>query len=345
MPFADLDTIRTKVRRLTRSPSVAQLSDADIDQYINTFVIYDFPEHLRLFDLRTTLTFYTKPFIDVYETNTTDVTDPLYNFKNKYITIHEPLYIAGYQQFFSQSREQFFGIYPMVNSIASIGLVGDGVTAAFTGVVQFGSGPYYQPNPLLGTHLLQNNVLFSSVDINGNGLALHDVPASSTVGNLVGDAGMGPNFINYITGQFSFVFSNPPAIGVPINSQTVPYVPALPQAVLYYEDKFTLRPVPDQPYRVNLEAYIIPTELLATYQDPDIQQWWQYIAYGASKKVFEDRMDTDSVQQIMPEFKMQERLVLRKTVVQYTNERTGTIYTEQNGGLTSGGFGWGSGNI
>jgi hypothetical protein len=119
----------------------------------------------------------------------------------------------------------------------------------------------------------------------------------------------------------------------------------LPQAVLYYQDTFTLRPVPDQPYRVNLEAYITPTVLLDNDVAPDIQQWWQYIAYGAAKKIFEDRMDLDSVQQIMPEYKKQEQLVIRKTIVQYTNERTATVYTEQTGGLTSGGFGWGSGNI
>ena len=43
--MADLQTIRTKVRRLTRSLSPAQLTDAQIDEYINTFVLYDFPEH------------------------------------------------------------------------------------------------------------------------------------------------------------------------------------------------------------------------------------------------------------------------------------------------------------
>ena len=308
-------------------------------------MIYDLPEHLRLFDLRTTITFFTEPFIDTYSTNTTDPTSPLYDFNNRYITIHEPVYIAGYQQFYTQSREQFFGIYPMVNSIQSIGAVGDGATTAFSGVINFGGSPTIQPNPTVGPALLQNNVLFSSVDINGNGLSLNDVPSTATVGNLVGTAGIGPNFINYITGAFSFVFATPPAPGVPINSQTVPYQPALPQAVLYYQDTFTLRPVPDQPYRVNLEAYITPTVLLDNDVAPDIQQWWQYIAYGAAKKIFEDRMDLDSVQQIMPEYKKQEQLVIRKTIVQYTNERTATVYTEQTGGLTSGGFGWGSGNI
>ncbi len=340
---SDLATIRTKIRRLTRSPSTAQLTDDDIDQYINTFVIYDMPQHVRLFDLRTTLTFYTEPFIDTYDTNTADPTNPLYNFKNKYVSIHEPCYIAGYQQFYSQSREQFYGIYPLVNSIQQIGQ-GDGITTNFAGTLPFGQST---TAPLTGPHILQNNVLFSSVGADGARICVNDVPVTTAFGDLVGDIAAGVNTINYLTGTYDVTFDTAPAAGVAINAETIPYQAALPQAVLYYDDKFILRPVPDQSYRVNLEAYIVPTEFLsaAPTQNPDINQWWQYIAYGASKKVFEDRMDTESVQQIMPEFKTQERLVLRKTLVQYTNERTGTIYTEQTGGLTSGGFGWGSGNI
>ncbi len=343
MPLADLATIRTKVRRLTRSPSTAQLSDIDIDQYINTFVIYDLPEHLRLFDLRTTLTFYTKPFIDTYDTNTTDPTDPLYDFKNKYITIHEPCYIAGYQQFFSQSREQFYGIYPMVNSIQQIAQ-GDGVTINFAGTLPFGQS---LTAPLTGPHILQNNVLFTSVGTNGTSIRAYDVPITTDSGSLVGDVAPGINQINYLTGTYDISFSVAPAVGVAVTAETIPYQAALPQAVLYYQNKFIIRPVPDQSYRVNLEAFIVPTGFFTALpaQTPYIDQWWQYIAYGASKKIFEDRMDTESVQQIMPEFKTQERLVLRKTLVQYTNERVSTIYTEQTGGLTSGGFGWGSGNI
>ncbi len=340
---SDLATIRTKIRRLTRSPSTAQLTDDDIDQYINTFVVYDMPQHIRLFDLRTTLTFYTEPFIDTYDTNTTDPTHPLYNFKNKYISIHEPCYIAGYQQFYTQSREQFYGIYPIVNSIQQIGQ-GDGITTNFTGTLPFGQSI---TAPLTGPHILQNNVLFSSVGADGIRICVNDVPVTTAFGNLVGDVAAGVNTINYLTGTYDVTFNTAPAAGVAINAETVPYQAALPQAVLYYDNKFILRPVPDQSYRVNVEAYMVPTEFLsvAPTQHPDISQWWQYIAYGASKKVFEDRMDTESIQQIMPEFKTQERLVLRKTLVQYTNERVATIYTEQCGGLTSGGFGWGSGNI
>ena len=43
MANATLGAIRNKVRLLTHSPSTAQLADADIDQYVNTFILYDFP--------------------------------------------------------------------------------------------------------------------------------------------------------------------------------------------------------------------------------------------------------------------------------------------------------------
>lgn len=329
--YSTLTQIRTKVRRLTRSPSTAQLTDADIDTYVNTFVLYDFPEHLRLFSLRTTFTFYAEPFIDTYSTNITVPTHPLYNFKNKYISVHPPVYIAGYNSLFSQSREQFFAIYPMTNNIASIGTAGDGVTTAFSGT-------------LSNIPVLRNNVLFSSVDTANNGLSLIDDGAGNLVvpNNITVPLGT----INYVTGAFTFTFSTAPASGQAINSQTVPYVASLPQAMLFYKDYFTLRPVPDQPYRVDMEVFIRPTQLLDNPGDqpiPDFAEWWQYISYGASKKVFEDRMDLDSVQQIMPEFKKQESLIQRRTIVQNTNERTATIYSEQTEYGPGAGNGWSNG--
>ena len=342
MPNSTLQGIYNKVRRLTRSPTEAQLSTADLNDYINTFVFYDFPEHLRLFDFRQTFTFYTQPNIDTYSTNTTNPLDPLFNFKNKYISVHEPAYIAGYPALFSQSREQFFGIYPIVNSIASIGVAGDGVTTQFTGTVNNANAPF--PN-ITNTPILQNQVLFSSIDVNNGALAMIDQPITSEIGLLVAYDGtpvIGLNTINYITGQFTVTFPLPPAANEPINSQTVPYQAALPQALCYFDNSFILRPVPDQSYRVNIEVYKRPTELLQTNQSPDLEQFWQYIAYGCAKKIFEDRMDLDSVQLIMPEFKVQETLVLRKTIVTYTKERVGTIYTESTG-LGAGNSGWGAG--
>jgi hypothetical protein len=331
MAVPTLDTIRIKVRRLTRSLSPAQLTDAQIDDYINTFVLYDFPEHLRLFNLRKTFEFFTEPYVDVYKTDYVNPASPLYQFKEKYTTVHPPVYIAGYQTLFVESREKFYGIYPMLNSIASIGATGTGAQLAFPGTVA---------NVVNGTILLRNNVLFDSIDVNGNGLSMIDYPINATYGNLYIPGGAPTsttaldvnNNINYTTGQYIVTFATAPANGATINSQIVLLQTAIPKAVLFYDGQFTVRPVPDQPYRINMEVYVRPTEFLSSTpnQQVDLQEWWQYIAYGAAKKVFEDRMDMESVQMIMPEFKKQELLIQRRTIVQYTSQRAATIYTEDN---------------
>jgi hypothetical protein len=335
MADSTLTAIRTKVRRLTKSPSVAQISDAQIDEYVNTFILYDFPEHLRLFALHSTLTFYTQPGIDTYSTNTTNVNDPLFNFKNKYISINNPVYISGYKAMFTQSREQFFNIYPFLNSIQTQTL-GDGATTAFTGNLSLGALP-----------VLRNNVVFTSVDAAGNALTMIDLPVNPFSGNLYPQNGPLPsatvidptNTINYITGAFTVTFTAAPASGVNVNSETVPYIASIPQSMLYYDDIFTLRPVPNSSYPVNIEVYARPTELLQAGSTPKLEQWWQYIAYGASKKVLEDRIDTETLTLILPEYKKQELLVLRTTIVQNTNERTATIYTEQSN-MYGGPWGW-----
>ena len=186
--------------------------------------------------------------------------------------------------------------------------------------------------------LLRNDVLFDSIDINGNGLSMIDYPITATQGNLY-VPGEQPtstivvdpnNNINYVTGAFIVTFPVAPDAGVPINSQCVPVQTSRPLTVCFYEGQFIVRPVPDQPYKINMEIYVAPIQLLLGNQSPELQEWWQYIAYGAAKKIFEDRMDLESVQQIMPEFKKQEMLIQRRTIVQQTSQRVATIYTEDN---------------
>jgi hypothetical protein len=381
MSVTSLAAIREKIRRITRSLSEAQLSTLQLDQYINTYVLYDFPETLRLFNLKSTFTFYTLPFIDRYSTNISPAS-PLYNFTNKYLVTDSPVYIAGYNALFSQSREEFYGIYPIVNSIANIGQTGNGTIQSFTGFINTSQANIPQNSTQFMT-LLQNNVLFSSIDANVNGLAMADSPIiDTTTGNpshfgllynalttneqpfnslnnpngypvlslptptLLTNGFPTNNYINYITGQFVVTFSTAPAAGVTINSQTVPVNPAIPQALLFYDGNFVVRPVPDQSYRVDMEVWVQPTELLSLNQSPDLAEWWQLIAWNSAKKIFEDRMDYDSINLIMPSLKEQEELVLRRTIVQNTTQRVMTIYSNQNGvGYNSSGFGQGGGQF
>jgi hypothetical protein len=369
-PTSTLQAIQNKVRRLTRSPSASQITDVDLQNYINTFVVYDFPEHLRTFNLRTQFTFYTNPYQDEYPTdeasfgdpvaNPTIVNNPLYNFQNKYLTVHPPAYVAGYQTLWTQSRDEFFAIYPKINFIQFTGNNGDGVTTSFTGVINSQQAILPANNFNQNIGLLQRQVLFDSLDTNLNGLALVDVPVinaatgnPTVVGNLYDPASAAyaaalatpptvvdlTNTINYATGVYTITFGTAPGANQPINSQTVPNNLAIPQAILYYNNKFVVRPVPDQPYRVNFECYVRPTALLAAGQTPELEEYWQYISIGAAIKILQDRMDMESVQLLMPEFRNQQNLCNRRTLVQYTNERTATIYTDTTGTT---GRGWGN---
>jgi hypothetical protein len=380
MAVSSLLAIQQKVRLITRSLSDAQLSDAQINQYINTYVLYDFPETLRLFNLKSTFTFYTLPFIDTY--STTNISSPLYNFANKYLTTDSPVYIAGYNALFSQSREQFYGIYPIVNNISSIGYTGNGTLQQFSGVINSQQANVPQGSTQFAT-LLQNNVLFSSIDDNANGLAMADSPILDAITGNPTNFGLlynaltydnGPynlltnpngfpvlslpspymsavgfpttNYINYITGQYVVTFPTAPAGGVAINSMTVPMNPAIPQALLFYDGSFVVRPIPDQSYRVDMEVWVQPTELLSLGQSPDLEEWWQLIAWNAAKKIFEDRMDYDSINLILPSLKEQEVLVLRRTIVQNTTQRVNTIYSDEGRtGYNSNGFGQGGGQF
>lgn len=308
-PSTTLTRIQRKVRDLTGSPSESQLTTTDLNDYINTFFLYDFPEHIRLFTLREEFVFYTQPNVAVYDQTNTD-----YN-PNEVISVLKPVYISGYDSFYTQSREQFFRVYPIVEFEQEFATGNGGAT--YTGTVT-------------QTPFLQNYVTIGAVDVIGNALQVRDDGA----GNLIGDVGVGTNTVNYTTGAINVTFSanvpNPNQITVFV----VPYVASRPEAMLFFDNQFTLRPVPDKIYRVSIEIYKQPTFLMNTSQSPELNQWWQYIAYGAAKKVLEDRQDTETLAAILPSFKEQERLVLRRTIVQQTNERVATIYTEQTSGLS-----------
>jgi len=342
MASTTLSSIRTKVRRLTRSPSVQQISNADIDEYINTFVLYDMPSHLRLFNLKKTFSFYTEPNVDTYSTNTIDVNNPMYNFKNAIITSSDPVYVAGYKSWFSQDRLSFFARWPMVKQLNQIG-TGDGATTNFTGT-------------LSNIPVTPSDVMFTSIDTNGNAVGLVAVPVIDATtgvqtqnGNLYSTLGAIPttpptavlanNTINFKTGVYDITFSSAPAASEEVNVQAVPYSAGRPTSVLYFNNTFTVRPIPDRQYDVKIEVYVMPTELLTDVQSPDLEQWSQYIAYGASIKVLQDRVDMDTVALLMPEFKQQEKLVLRTTLVQQGDDRAATIYSDQSG-LSGGPNGW-----
>lgn len=324
MSDSTLAAIKKKVRRLTASPSTNQLSDADLEEYIDTFYEQDLPSHLKTWNLHSTATFFTEPNVDEYVFDT-----------EQYQAIVPPVYIDGYQVIYSQSREEFFGYYPFIST-------------AFTGPSGDGSaGPYAFTVSSLPA--LRGSVVVSAIDTGGAPQIVRDVPqpANNAVGDLV-DSDDGVTVrgtINYITGAVSVTFSNTIPATEPVLARYNSYKASRPTAVLLFKDRITLRPVPDKVYMVSYEVYQRPSVLFSTGghppgTTPDVAQWWQYIALGAAIKVFQDRQDITGVQSVLPFFKEQEALILYRTATQQASERTQTIYSGGgNGGALNGQFG------
>lgn len=433
MALATLQQIKNKVRLITRRGSEDLLTDAQLTQYINTFLIYNFPQNLRLYNLRKIFTFYTQPGVDVYAANSDDPTSPLYRFNQLVTNVHPPVFFAGIQGSYTQWRDEFYATWPQTNYINYTGLFGNGTAGPFIGQVARNlitdNNPFDNTFSYRRSGVLQRSVMISTLDQNGQSMTLVDFPitnnqgilfppqpvnapdpvlnttatmvgttdgtgaASGTIGtggligqyfsiggqiftvvNLTGTmattgSGIGtfdvatgsftfsasaastaiyfyqyPNYgtINYQTGIFTAIFPAPTAaIGLqsPVIATTIPYIAGKPIAMLYYEQEFVIRPVPDKAYKITLEADLVPTELIANTDTPQIEQWWQYISYGTARLIFQDNMDLESVNLIEAEFKDQEVLVNASTIQNRINSGTETIFS-QGGFRGAMPFGW-----
>ena len=319
-----LTDIITKVRRITGRPSTTQISDNDIIRYINTFYIYDMPEHLKFISLRYNYEFLCAANIPVYDLPT-DV----------YLTAMPPVFIAGYQTYMTQSRQNFFRINPELNFEQVSLYTGNGTGVPYTGgflnasssnTALTGSSsasmfilPGFKANPPgaysawspgndIPASALQWNVLITAaaapnatsgipqtVSLVDDGQGNLFSPNQPTI-NPVNNCGT----VNYITGavtinQFLDVNNNPINIpaGNPINAQYIPYVASRPTCAMFFQDQILLYPIPDQAYTVSFEVYKYPTAFLASQgaNTPQLAEWWQLLAYGAADKVFADNGD------------------------------------------------------
>lgn len=339
-----LQAIRNKVRRITGRPSATSITDSQINEYINTFYIFDFPEHLRLQNLRVNWQFLTQ------------ANKPVYDFpKDLFLTVMPPIFIAGYQSYMTQSRENFFRINPELNFLQQSVATGNGTTGPYTiqlangnilrGFKQNPPGAYTSysdfcsPTPVnpgdpdfpFYSRNLVWNVMLSGTDGSGNSVSVVD----DGLGNLwspdqkIYSDSVPLGKINYITGAIVTNFSTPIDTGNAINAQYVPYVASRPMSACFYQDQISIYPIPDQAYTVSFECYKYPTALLQDGDSPQLAEWWQALAYGAADKIFTDNGDMDNAAKYRPLLDEQLRLIQRRTLVQQTSERTASIYSEQ----------------
>ena len=333
-PKADFETIEKKVRRITARPSANEISSQEIANYVNTFFLYDFPEHLRLESLRVNWQF------------VTNANQPVYDFDTSlFLTAMPPVFIAGYSTYMTQSRENFYRINPRINflqkSVATVGPVDSAGPFSFQ-LINIPIIPGFKPNPpgayasTPAGYEYKNtnwNVLVSGVNSAGTSVTLVD-DGLGNLRDLEDIEGVDPirGTINYTTGVGTATFKQNLAAGTAVNCQYIPYVAARPTSAVFYQDQIMLSPIPDQAYTVSFEAYKYPSVLLEESTSPQLKEWWQCLALGASLKIFEDNGDLDNYARYRPLLDEQLRLVQRRTIVQQTSERVSTIYTDQTVG-------------
>lgn len=210
-------------------------------------------------------------------------------------------------------------------------------------VATFATGSYppgfSEPNPSRAQNILITaNTATGTLNVTDDGN-----------GNLIGDATSGA--INYLTGAITNLrFSSAVPSGTEIFASYNPANQAIPQAVLFWKNQITLRPVPDQGYTVEIAAYRRPSQILLGSVDPDspnttglpeLLEWWETLAAGASKKIFEDRQDVDGI--MMMDKMLAERYALNetRTYAQLGKQQIGTIFSDQIDGYGGGFLGWG----
>lgn len=149
--------------------------------------------------------------------------------------------------------------------------------------------------------------------------------------------------INYQTGEIlGLTFADPIPAGTPIQIQYNPKQFSIPLAILFFQNQFTLAPVPDAGYTIEMTCYRQPIQALLASDmagNPELSEWWEILAVGAAKKIFEERLDSDGVIFIDKMLKERYDIIETRTYAQIGQESIQTIYTDQLK------YQWGSGGL
>ena len=130
-------------------------------------------------------------------------------------------------------------------------------------------------------------------------------------------SGNGFGSIDYVSGAFSATFNSAPLASDTIYDKYQGYQPARPQGVLFYNNTFTFRPIPDQVYSITMQGYINQIQF-ENDSDMALQpEWGILIAYGASVEIFADRGDLVAYKNTYDIMKRYENIALGRTVQQY----------------------------
>ena len=201
---------------------------------------------------------------------------------------------------------------------------------------------------------VQQSNVGNNVYVNGSGSVVPSIPPLSPLGG--GNSYYDPTYpvyppstltsqycgtVNYITTQINLTLPVAPMPGTQLNIWASQYQVGRPYNLLFWNNEFTIRPVPDNVYLVEVEAYQTPVQFMNSTDNPQLNQWAQYLAYLAAAEILRDRQDMEGLQNIMEGLKRQEALVLERQAVEEIGQPNVTLFNTTQQGY--GGVGWGIG--
>ncbi len=357
--FPTLSDAIAKTRKLTASSNTFQVTDAYIVQQMQSFYLYDLPAKFRSLKLKDIYTFTTNQGQDVYPFNS-----------ELYTTVDSPCYCAKREIKLFTDPYSFYAVnynWQQTDTFA----VGNGTTGPYSGnttafplISSVNNDPGTQSSPsLYFPQSRVQNILISSnasymgtqnITDDGSGNLIKISQTNTTPQTQYGftyyrtyaatNPAIATATINYETGAISgLYFTSVIPQGTPITISYNPKVLSVPLSIMLYQNQFTLAPVPNTGYTIELTCYRQPIQaLLAKNQtgNPELSEWWEILAVGASKKIFEDRIDSDGVIYIDKMLKERYDIIETRTHAQIGQNRIQTIYTGQlNQNYSLGGFG------
>ncbi len=321
MAIATLEAIMTKFRRLTVSATDNQITDDEIKDYINSFYSYDLPAQFRNLKLKDKYTFLTTRGIDTYAFDSegyTTVEMPCYCAKREIRLFQDPWSFYGVN--FNWQYQEFFA-------------TGNGTSGVYTGTAQATPIIRSVNNTPTSLNFPASRVLNILITANSSLGVTQNITDDGNGALIDPETGVNHGSIDYESGAISVSFANVVPAGEQIQIQYNPTTLSIPLSLLFFQNQFTLRPVPDRGYTIELVAYRKPTQALLNTDNnlgtPELNEWWELIAVGAAKKFYEDRLDTDGIALMDKMLTERYSVAETRTYGQLGKQRVSTIYADQ----------------
>ena len=304
MTVGTLQDIIEKIQVVGAAGNSDQVTTDKIIKYINSFYLYDLPNEFRNLKLEDVYTFNTIQNVDTYP----------FDFDH-WETVQAPAYCGKMPMVLFQNKASFYGYNWNSQQLQNFP-IGDGTAGPYTFTVQnYPITASVNNNPMADTQLsstqifpagypptfTENNISrIQNILISANTATSSLHVTDDGAGNLIGDCLAGGT-INYLTGVVAgLTFTQSVPSGNNVTIQYLQSVQGQPFVILFFQNQFVVRPVPDQAYTIEITAYRRPSQALlgtTSLQSPNLSgrpeqlDWWELIAFGVAKKLYQDSLD------------------------------------------------------